>query len=251
MINDIIKIMKEAGNILLKEFDLNGREGFWNGTQYHAKADNLIHNFIKKEIENLVPSYPVLSEEDISSKVLGKGEDFWILDPIDGTASYAEGYSGYVTQIALIKSLKPVLSVIYAPKLDELYCAELNEGSYKNNKKLKCNISKNLTLIDNYPNPNGIAKKIIEDLNINKYIECGSLGLKICKIADNTANIFIKDVVVRDWDIAPPSLILSEANGCLKKLNSDSFEYTGHSKHKGIIATSDKKLNNLVYSLLN
>ena len=28
----------------------------------------------------------------------------------------------------------------------------------------------------------------------DKYIECGSLGLKLCKIIDGTANLFVKDI---------------------------------------------------------
>ncbi len=251
MIDKVITIMKNAGSILIDEYNKNGRKGYWEGSQFHAHADTLIHKFIKQNIEHLSPSYPVVSEEDIIKNKINFKERFWILDPLDGTASYSEGYAGYVTQIALIEKLKPILSVVYAPQLDELFFGELNKGSYKNDKKLNCRIKSDLTLIDNYPEAKGIAKKIFLDLDIKKYIECGSLGLKICKIADNTANIFIKDVIVRDWDIAPPSLIISEAQGCLKKLDATDFNYNGYSRHKGIIATSNKNLNKRVYSLLN
>ena len=66
-------------------------------------------------------------------------------------------------------------------------------------------------MIDNYPKPQGIANKIVTELPCSDYIECGSIGLKNFKVAENSAHLFVKNVTVRDWDVAPGDLILSEA----------------------------------------
>ena len=45
----------------------------------------------------------------------------WSLDPIDGTRSYISGLPTWTTLIALIEKGDPILGVIDAPFLDELY----------------------------------------------------------------------------------------------------------------------------------
>ena len=70
-------------------------------------------------------------------------------------------------------------------------------------------------------------------------------------VADGTADLFVKDVVVRDWDLAPVAVILNELNGLLfhsdgnDYLFSDSFE-----KRMGFIVARDKRLSNEMISYL-
>ena len=50
----------------------------------------------------------IQSEEKII-KINKKKNLYWLIDPIDGTASYANGFDGFVTQAALIKITKQYL----------------------------------------------------------------------------------------------------------------------------------------------
>ena len=125
-----------------------------------------------------------------------------------------------------------------------MYLAELNSGARLNGEPLKVNSSiSEIRLIDNYPEPRGIAQLITRSSRDAKYIESGSIGLKICKVADGTANLFVKDVIVRDWDLAPGHLILSEAGGIFRDLHGNEIKYSGEVEQKnGIIASSTEAL---------
>ena len=61
------------------------------------------------------------------------------------------------------------------------------------------------------------------------------------------ADIFIKDVVVRDWDVAPALALVQEVEGFLSRTDGSPFLLTGsYEKVDGIIATADAALGNRV-----
>jgi myo-inositol-1(or 4)-monophosphatase len=50
-----------------------------------------------------------------------QGDHLWSLDPVDGTRAFVCGLPTWVTLIALLDRASPILGVIDAPALDELY----------------------------------------------------------------------------------------------------------------------------------
>ena len=78
-------------------------------------------------------------------------------------------------------------------------------------------------------------------LNANSYLESGSIGLKCALVADGSADIFVKDVVVRDWDVAPAAVILKEVGGRLLLPDGKPFVFDGpFDKPLGVIAARDQ-----------
>ena len=75
------------------------------------------------------------------------------------------------------------------------------------------NLNNGLVQTDNYPKAKGIAAEIACDLDIQGYLESGSIGLKICRVAEGKAHLFVKDIELYDWDVAAPHLILRESGG--------------------------------------
>jgi 3'(2'), 5'-bisphosphate nucleotidase len=245
MLNLIIDIVKETGVKLNQWYNEGIFEGAWEGTQYKAKVDQMAHDFITERLKSIDSTIPIISEEDKSSLVNNRPDIYWIIDPIDGTASFINGYRGFVTQIAFMSENKPQFAAIYAPRLDELFTAKRGQGAFFNGQMIERPISSSLnSLIDNYPEPKGIAKNIYESFNIQKYIECGSIALKICKVANGEADLFVKDVPVRDWDIAAPQLVLEEVQGNLCTILGQSFNFQNDFEHLGIIATISKENKN-------
>lgn len=237
MINELSRIVREVGNLLCEWRNSKIFEGVWNGSQYKAKADQMAHNALSVRLRKACPTMDIVSEEDVDSYNRKRPERYWLIDPIDGTASFINGYHGFVTQIALMSRGRPVLSVVYAPLLDALYYAERGCGSFLNGERLHLSVTSDpKILIDNYPEPRGVAAVLYNDLHFMKYIECGSIALKICKVADGTADVFFKDVAVRDWDIAAPQLVLEEAGGVMKDNKGKVIIYDGDCEHSGIIA---------------
>ncbi len=239
MIEDMKDIVISTGNLIMKT-SKSGSAGKWEGTQFKAKADQMAHEALVCSLYRL-DNIPIISEEDTISLVDKRPKRYWLIDPIDGTASFVQGYSGFVTQVALMKDHEPVMSAIYAPKLNALYSAVKGKGAYHNGKRLFLQVKDRInTLIDNYPNLNGLAKEAYNHFSCSNYMECGSISLKICKVADGTADLFVKDVVVRDWDIAAPQLILEEAGGFMTAIGGNKFHYSNQYSNPGLVASHSK-----------
>ena len=177
---------------------------------------------------------------------------YWLVDPIDGTASFCGGYAGFVSQIALMEGAEAMLGAVYGPALDLMYLAERGAGASANGSKLKLGWQGgDVLLTDNYPEPRGIAKLLYEQLPCAGYLESGSIGLKICRVADGQADLFVKDVTVRDWDLAPGHLILREAGGVLTDLRGRGIDYCGGMEQSGgLIAAASQDLADRVTNFL-
>lgn len=225
--------------------------GTWVGTQFKAEADLIADRLLTEELQKIA-DIPIISEENISSHYEKRPITYWLIDPIDGTASYAQGFSGFVCQAALMRDGRPWLAGVYAPALDRLYMATRGEGATVNGISIRVKESnrESLTLVDNYPQPRGIAERLFHNLNCIKYLESGSIGLKICLVAEGFADLFVKDVPVRDWDLAAPHLVLEEAGGILTQLSGQKNDYHGGYEKLGLIATSSSDLLSDILKLL-
>lgn len=218
--------------------------GRWEGSQLKAEADRKAHHAWLNALGILAPDIPVISEEGDLPQVTERPSRYFLIDPIDGTASYAEGFSGFVTQVAYFEERVVKIAVVYAPALDLCWHAQKGLGAFLNNQRLaKAHTERDrLLLIDNYPEPRGITKKLFDALPATGYLESGSIGLKICHVAAGTADLFIKDVIVRDWDLAPGTLILEEAGGLLLDIHGKPFIYSGSFEKSGLVAGLDSNL---------
>lgn len=243
MIEKLIELLQDAGKQISQQRTVNSIKGKWEGDQFKTNADKFAHEYLEKELSSIFP-VPVVSEENPSSQVNDRPEKYWLIDPIDGTRSLIDGYPGWVTQVALIQNNEPQIAVIFAPELELTFWAEKGRGAYCNRERLltaETNTDR-LLLIDNYPEPRGIALDLVEGMPCTGYVESGSIALKICRIADGTADFFVKDVSVRDWDIAAPMLLIQEAGGYLSTYSGQNYQLTGEFEKKGLIATKNQSI---------
>lgn len=210
---------------------------------YKTEADRRAHEMIGAALERLFPGVAILSEED-EQPAATRPSAYWLIDPIDGTASWYEGYDGFVTQAAFIEDARPRFGVVRAPALDRTWSAEAGRGAVLNGAALPTlAVSERLIVIDNYPDPRRAAKTLVEALPATGYLESGSLGLKSVRVADGSADLFAKDVVVRDWDMAPAAAILAEVGGVLLTGEGALYRFDGAmEKPSGCIVARDEAL---------
>jgi fructose-1,6-bisphosphatase/inositol monophosphatase family enzyme len=217
--------------------------------KFKTVADKKAHDLICLLIQDTFGDVVILSEEEDIKE--GKRPDkYWLIDPIDGTASWYDGFDGFVTQAAYIENDVSLYGIVYAPAMNKLWTAIKGQGAFLNGERLSSfKESNRLYLIDNYPEPRRIAKKIVEKLPVDKYIECGSLGLKSCMVAAGVADLFVKDVIIRDWDIAPVLCIFEELNGFVTDLNGNKIELKGSFvKENGLVVS---RCSQLVTDIVN
>jgi len=113
----IKKISNKTRNDIVTEVDVN--------------SEKLILNIIGKKF----PAHNILSEE-IGEKNKSNSEYLWVIDPLDATVNYVAGIPLFSVSIGLIKSGMPILGVVFAPYLNELFYASAGDGAFLNNKKI-------------------------------------------------------------------------------------------------------------------
>lgn len=228
MLKNICKIVVDTGAVI------NEMRGRVKGKEADSIADKMLTEYLNK----LTPEIRVISEEGWQPK--RRPKTYWLIDPIDGTASFDSGYNGFVTQVALMVEGQPVMAAIYAPATDELFYSQKGCGAYKGDTVLQVNTGDPVTLIDNYPVPVGAAEELYLKLGLTNYIESGSIALKMCRVAEGVADIFYKDVLVHDWDLAAPQLILEEAGGVVTDGCGGKILYRGGYDVQGLWAIHKK-----------
>ena len=108
-------ILRDVGRVLLEMRDQGPVCGNWEATQLKSEADLVAEKIIVDSLHRLTPMLPVTSEENLESHSVDRFVRHWLVDPIDGTASFCAGYPGFVTQLALMEDASPILAAVYAP----------------------------------------------------------------------------------------------------------------------------------------
>jgi 3'(2'), 5'-bisphosphate nucleotidase len=239
----VTELMEEVGRqIVAWRTDAASRH-LHSEKDFKTEADRRAHDLICDGLTRLYPGVEIISEESSVHDSV-RPDRYWLIDPIDGTASWYHGFDGFVTQAAYIEGGVPLFGIVHAPVLVKTWSAVKNNGSYLNRQPLPAlEPGGRLVAVDNTPEPHGIARDVMRLLDATGYLESGSLGLKSVLVADGTADLFVKDVCVRDWDIAPAAVILGEVMGCLSLPDGAPFEFCGSfEKTAGFIAARDPDL---------
>ncbi len=244
-LENLEKLVIEAGTVAQRLKSKRLKIDKTNPDNFQSEVDLLIHEKYLAKLPSIL-NVPILSEEDIDLETRLNSDIYWIVDPIDGTLSYINGFPTYVTQIGLVIGKMPVLGFVFAPELGELYKARKGMGATRNGKKIQ--VSRHprpMTIVDNYPNPNNVVAELMSRMDINSYLECGSIGLKICRVAEGRADIFVKHTRVFDWDIAPGSLILNEAGGSYGLISGEAYLFEDTLRKPNFQASNSKRLYDL------
>lgn len=214
-----------------------------NREQHKLAADYAADAFLREMLGRLTPEIPIVSEED-ADHLAARAPLYWLLDPIDGTASWRGGFPGFVTQLALVADGEPRFGVVRAPILDKTFVADTEGRAFLNGARLPARQpSARVVVTDNTPEPHGICVPVMRTLGTDGYHESGSLGLKMCLVADGTADLFVKDVVVRDWDVAPALAVLRSVGALLTQADGSPFLLAGaYDKPGGLLVARDSEL---------
>jgi len=188
-----------------------------------TEGDLIVQNYIYNSIRRNYPEHGIISEEKLTENT---GAEFvWVLDPIDGTKYFSKGIPLYALSLALKHNDQLVLGVVYSPKLQQLFCAEIGKGSRLNNKAIHCSPKKHLDQINICVEiPSRISPSferrwaldklniLVEQVNRVRIIGVSSLGL--CWSAMGGFDAYVNlGSASKQWDIAAGEIIFKEANG--------------------------------------
>lgn len=153
-----------------------------------------------------------IGEEGIAFSADSKEDALtWYIDPIDGTTNFVRGIPFCCVSLGLWHGARPLVGVIYAPILDELYIASAGQGALLNGKPMKTSTATNIhqALVISQCGLNG-KTAWLDTLSPGCIRAFGSAALEICSVAAGRADAFILEGC-KPWDYAGAVLIAKEA----------------------------------------
>ncbi len=218
-LNLMIKASEKASKILIRDFgEVEKLQVSLKGpNNFVTNADRKAEEIIIKELEKSKKNFSILTEE--SGFIKNKDQDnFWIIDPIDGTTNFLNGVPHFCISIALQFEKEIIAGVIYDPIKDELFYAEKNGGSYLNNRSIR--VSKKKDASDCLYGVN-FRKNLPENLIIRN---TGSASLDLAYVSCGRFDGCLEKNV-NLWDIAAGAILIKEAGGVI-----DNFEFKEFNK---------------------
>lgn len=235
LLDNVLTIAHQAGE-QLKTF-------YAKSVEIHIKADKtpvteadlFVSQFVIEQLNRLTPDIPVLSEESRHIPLVErqKWQEYWIIDPLDGTQQFIDRTDQFSVIIALMQQNRPVLGVIHAPILAKTYYATKASGAFllENGNTISLTQKTENTLKNNRLTVaigTSNSQKIINSVNAPyqvDFLKYGSSSLKAGLVAEGKADCYIRLGDTGEWDTAAAEVLLAESGGTIFDLNFAPLTY--------------------------
>jgi histidinol-phosphatase len=216
-----------AGEITLSHFGRVVVEFKQDGSEV-TEADRAAEVFIRSAITEAFPDDGIVGEE--GSDVPSLSGRRWILDPIDGTRSFASAVPLYGVLLALESEGEIVLGCCRFPPLRQTLVAARGAGAWLDGQRVRvseCDVLAEARLVtsgleywrDWAPDP-GLAgwDRLVRSVRtVRTWGDCYGYSL----VATGRAELMAEPICGSLWDIAPMIPILAEAGGRLTTIGGE------------------------------
>jgi 3'(2'), 5'-bisphosphate nucleotidase len=217
-VEEIKKIALKAGEAVMQIYRKDFSVDYKDDKSPLTEADLKSNEIICSSLQQLYPNIPIISEENKQTEyeIRKEWEYYWCIDPIDGTKEFIKKNDEFTVNIALVHKNAPVLGVVYAPALDEMYSAKQGEGAFLNNQKLPLSINEKkqecMKVVASKSHLSQETQEFIDALD-TKHVEQVSKGssLKLCMVASGEADIYPRLGPTMEWDTAAADAVVREA----------------------------------------
>jgi 3'(2'), 5'-bisphosphate nucleotidase len=240
LLKPVLALAQQAGAAVMQIYNQDAK------TEVTLKADHTplttadvrSHEILTAGLQQLTPGIPVLSEESVPVPFAErkKWQQYWLIDPVDGTTEFIERTGEFVINIALIEGHVPVLGMIYVPISNIAYEATRGCGAFKHTAE------GTYEFISSRPSPHpnpppcsstregtggdgrvGVTvtvsrrygqgtRKLLEQFANYELLLRGS-ALKFGLLAEGSADVYPRLGPTSEWDTAAGQCILEEAGG--------------------------------------
>jgi 3'(2'), 5'-bisphosphate nucleotidase len=195
-----------------------------------TRADRAAHEVLVSGLRTLDPEHTVISEEgDVQRSASAAGSVFWLVDPLDGTKEFIAGRAEYTVNVALVEAGVPILGVIQVPVSGRLYLGARGHGARRIDAGRESPLApipverprRAVVSRSHLTPPTG---EFLAHLDITETTPCGS-SLKICAVAEGTADVYPRFGPTSLWDTAAGTAIATAAGCAVVDLKGQPLRY--------------------------
>ena len=237
-LSELIEISYEAGVLIMDIYNNKFEVNHKNDNSPVTNADRIAEKFILKNLNNIFPEIPVISEEAYSNKIIPNyDKKIFLVDPLDGTKEFIKKNGEFTVNIAFIDEGFTKIGIINAPAKNKIFfndeeksyvieAKSKNEVSIQKAKQIKVSDEKQKNLIATISRSHNEkeTENYLENYDIDKIKYIGS-SYKFCLIASGEAHIYPRMSPTCEWDTAAGHAILKTAGGNVTLLNGEELRY--------------------------
>ena len=253
MLHEVINLVRQVGDqVVMPQFLKVVRQQKDDGSVL-TEADLAAQAALEVGLK-AIADCPVVGEEmteDEQRRNWDAGASgLWCIDPIDGTSNFVSGLCHFAVSVAYMQQGRPLLAVIYAPAMRELFYAEAGKGAYLLSDDLEkvklpfvagaANLQQGTGGVDFKRLPKNLAIALATEPPFQSHRNYGAATLDWSYVAAGRLDIYLHGGQ-KLWDYAAACLILQEAGGQMRTLNNEDF-WVGDIWQKSVIAARNPDL---------
>ncbi len=230
----IIAIAKHAGEKILELYDTDLAVTSKEDNTPLTEADLAANQIIIEQLQALDPSLPILTEESCGIPFAERNEwnNYWLVDPLDGTREFIKRNGEFSVNIALISDGVSVMGVVHAPVLNVTYWGCRGLGAWKQKAEeppqrihVRTAPKSCVTVArSRAPLNGGLVNRFLDKLGEHKVVSMGS-ALKSCLVAEGSADVYAKLGPTCEWDTGAAQCIVEEAGGHITDTKMKDLRY--------------------------
>lgn len=199
-------------------------------------ADLAAHNILVNGLRALAPEIAVLSEEDadIPESVRASWQQWWLVDPLDGTKEFISDSEEFTVNIALIEQGQVVFGVVYVPATGVSYFGGQGYGAWRRDAEgtraigVRQTPENEFTLVASRRHSSPAQEQLLSGLaELFTHLTTTNVGssLKFCLLAEGLADCYPRLAPTSQWDTAAAQGVVEGAGGEVLELSGARFSY--------------------------
>lgn len=230
----LIPAAQAAGQAIMRLYAQGG-----NLTVYHkedaspfTQADLAAEAILIAALRGLTPDIPIVAEESAPHGAAdGRRDVFWLVDPLDGTKEFLNRTGEFTVNLALVQNRKPIFGLIQWPVTEQIYVTPAQNLAKRIDAPGRETIlamrpppAEGYDILVSRSHADGRLADLLSGIAVRAVRSAGS-SLKFCRLAEGTADLYIRTGPTSEWDTAAGHALLQAAGGQVCGLDGAPLVY--------------------------
>ncbi len=238
----LIGTAQHAGQVQLDIYHSDFQVDYKQDDSPVSQADILSEKVILEGLAKIAPNIPVLAEEAVSmGNIPDLGDQFFCVDPLDGTKEFVKKNNEFTVNIALIEKGIPVFGLVYVPVTGQLFVTlgkgwavscivQTGDSTFELDKAVLMDLKartvpeSGFSVVVSRSHMNEATESFLEGFEVIERISAGS-SLKFCLVASGRADLYPRFTPTNAWDTAAGHAIVLAAGGTVLTSDGSSLHY--------------------------
>lgn len=242
-LDELVRIARAASDIVMEVYATPFEVEMKTPGDPVTVADKRANELLCKEIAASFPGEAIVAEEDAprtaeEMRSLVARERVFFVDPLDGTREFAARRAEFSVMIGAAVRGRATLGVLVLPTTGEVLLGDasapgtaLIEAKDGARSPLRvtdlADPSKARLMVSRSRRPR-LVGPLAERLHIPQVIPCGSVGVKVARVAMADADLYVHGGGgIKSWDLCGPEAVLVAAGGRVTTLGGEPIDYAG------------------------